>query len=102
VAYVPSELSLTPSQETKQEIQYADEEEVRDCCGPNGTATSVVSFSQDMFRGSKEYISLNVSATVNYRPVLSSERALQNKKQELSKRKSQGERKIGSGSQMGA
>jgi hypothetical protein len=40
--------------------------------------------------------------TVNYRPVLSSERALQNNKPQLSKRKSQGERKIGHGSQMGA
>jgi hypothetical protein len=36
----------------------------------------------------------------NYRPVLSSERALQNNKPQLSKRKSQGERKIGRGSQM--
>jgi hypothetical protein len=35
------------------------------------------------------------AATVNYRPVLSSERALQNKKPQLSKRKFQGERKIG-------
>jgi hypothetical protein len=41
------------------------------------------------------------AATFNYRPVLSSERALQNNKQGLSKRKSQGERKIGRGSQMG-
>jgi hypothetical protein len=32
------------------------------------------------------------AATVNYRPILSSERALQNNKQQLSKRKSQGER----------
>jgi hypothetical protein len=42
------------------------------------------------------------AATVNYRLVLSSERALQNNKPQLSKRKSQGERKIGRGSQMGA
>jgi hypothetical protein len=41
------------------------------------------------------------AATVNYRPVLSSERALRNNKQQLSKRKSQRERKIGRGSQMG-
>jgi hypothetical protein len=40
--------------------------------------------------------------TVNYRPTLSSERALQNNKQQLSKKKSQGESKIGRGSQMGA
>jgi hypothetical protein len=39
---------------------------------------------------------------VNYRPVLSSERVLQNNKLQLSKRKSQGERKIGRRSQMGA
>jgi hypothetical protein len=37
------------------------------------------------------------AATLNYRPVLSSERALQNNKPQLSKRKSQGERKIGRG-----
>jgi hypothetical protein len=37
------------------------------------------------------------AATVNYRPVLSSERTLQNNKPQLSKRKSQGERKIGLG-----
>jgi hypothetical protein len=42
------------------------------------------------------------AAIVNYRPVLSSEMALQNNKPQLSKRKSQGERKIGRGSQMGA
>jgi hypothetical protein len=42
------------------------------------------------------------AATVNYRPVLSSERALQNNKPQLSKRKSQEERKIGRWSQMGA
>jgi hypothetical protein len=42
------------------------------------------------------------AATVNYRPVLSSERALRNNKPQLSKRKSQGERKTGRGSQMGA
>jgi hypothetical protein len=42
------------------------------------------------------------AATVNYRPVLSAEMALQNNKPQLSKRKSQGERKIGRGSQMGA
>jgi hypothetical protein len=42
------------------------------------------------------------AATVNYRPVLSSEMAVQNNKPQLSKRKSQGERKIGRGSQMGA
>jgi hypothetical protein len=40
------------------------------------------------------------AATVNYRPVLSSERALQNSEKQLSKRKSQGERKIGCWSQM--
>jgi hypothetical protein len=40
------------------------------------------------------------AATVNYIPVLSSERALQNNKLQLSKRKSQGE-KIGRGSHMG-
>jgi hypothetical protein len=34
------------------------------------------------------------NCTVNYRPVLSSERALQNNKPQLSKRKSQGERLI--------
>jgi hypothetical protein len=38
-----------------------------------------------------------LAGAVNYRPVLSSERALQ-----LSSRKSQGDRKIGRGSQMGA
>jgi hypothetical protein len=37
-------------------------------------------------------------AIVNYRPVLSSERTLQNNKHQLSKRKSHGERKIGRGS----
>jgi hypothetical protein len=37
----------------------------------------------------------SVAATENYRPVLSSERALQNNKPQLSKRKCQGERKIG-------
>jgi hypothetical protein len=42
------------------------------------------------------------AATVNYRPVLSSERALQNNKPALVWRKCQGERKIGSGSRMGA
>jgi hypothetical protein len=42
------------------------------------------------------------AAIVNYRPVLSSERELQNNKLQLSKRKSQGEGKIGRGSQMGA
>jgi hypothetical protein len=42
------------------------------------------------------------NCTVNYRPVLSSEMALQNNEPQLSKRKSQGERKIGCGSQMGA
>jgi hypothetical protein len=42
------------------------------------------------------------AATVNYRPVLSSRRALQNNKPQLSKRISQGERKIDHGSQMGA
>jgi hypothetical protein len=42
------------------------------------------------------------AATVNYRPVLSSERALQNNKPQLSKIKFQGERQIGRGSQMGA
>jgi hypothetical protein len=42
------------------------------------------------------------AATVYYRPVLSSEGALQNNKLQLSKRKSQRERKIGRGSQMGA
>jgi hypothetical protein len=41
------------------------------------------------------------AAIVNYRPVLWSERALQNNKQQLSKRKFQGERKIGRESQMG-
>jgi hypothetical protein len=42
------------------------------------------------------------AATVNYRPVFSSERALQNNKLQLSKIEYQGERKIGRGSQMGA
>jgi hypothetical protein len=42
------------------------------------------------------------AATVKYRPVFSSERALQNNKPQLSKRKSQGERKIGRGPEMGA
>jgi hypothetical protein len=42
------------------------------------------------------------AATANYRPVLSDERTLQNTKPRLSKRKTQGERKIGRGSQMGA
>jgi hypothetical protein len=42
------------------------------------------------------------AATVNYRPVLSSERALQNNKPATVSRKFQGERKIGRGSQMGA
>jgi hypothetical protein len=41
-------------------------------------------------------------AIINYRPVLSSERAIQNNKPQQSKRKSQGERKLGRGSQMGA
>jgi hypothetical protein len=41
-------------------------------------------------------------ARTSSRPVLSSDRALQNNKPQLSKRKSQGERKIGRGSQMGA
>jgi hypothetical protein len=50
-----------------------------------------------VFRSSRDRV-----ATVNYRPVLSSEWAPQNKKQQLSKGKSQGERKIGRGSQMGA
>jgi hypothetical protein len=40
--------------------------------------------------------------TVNYRPVLSSERALQNNKAAAVKRKFEGERKIGYRSQMGA
>jgi hypothetical protein len=40
--------------------------------------------------------------TVNYRPVLSSERALQNNKPTTVRRKFQGERKTGRGSQMGA
>jgi hypothetical protein len=39
---------------------------------------------------------------VNYRPVLSSERALQNNKATIIYRKFQGERKIGHGSQMSA
>jgi hypothetical protein len=39
---------------------------------------------------------------VNYRPVLSSERAVQNNKAATVQRKFQGERKIGHGSQMGA
>jgi hypothetical protein len=42
------------------------------------------------------------NCTVNYRPVLSSERALQNNKAATVWRKFQGERKIGHGSQMGA
>jgi hypothetical protein len=42
------------------------------------------------------------AATLNYRPVLTSERALQNNKPQLSKRKYQGERKIGCWSQMDA
>jgi hypothetical protein len=42
------------------------------------------------------------AATVNYRPVLSSERELQRNKPKLPKRKFQGEGKIGRGSQMGA
>jgi hypothetical protein len=42
------------------------------------------------------------AATENYRPVLSSERALQNNKPRLFKRKSQGEIKTGRGSQTGA
>jgi hypothetical protein len=42
------------------------------------------------------------AATVNYRPALSSEMALQSNKPHLSKRKFQGERKIGRVSQMGA
>jgi hypothetical protein len=41
------------------------------------------------------------AATVNYKPVLSSERALQNNKPASVWRHSQGERKIGRGSQMG-
>jgi hypothetical protein len=40
--------------------------------------------------------------TVNYRPFLSSERALQNTKAAAVYRKFHGERKIGQGSQMGA
>jgi hypothetical protein len=42
------------------------------------------------------------AATVNYRPVLSSERALQNNKPATVWRKFRGEIKIGHGSQMGA
>jgi hypothetical protein len=42
------------------------------------------------------------AATVNYRAVLSSERALQNNKPATVSRKSQGERKIGCRSQMDA
>jgi hypothetical protein len=42
------------------------------------------------------------NCTVNYRPVLSSERALQNNKPATVGRKFQGERKIGRGSQKGA
>jgi hypothetical protein len=42
------------------------------------------------------------AATANYRPVLSSERALQNNKPATVKIKFQGEKKIGRGSQMGA
>jgi hypothetical protein len=42
------------------------------------------------------------AATVNYRPVLSSERALQNNNPTTFYRKYQGERKIGCGSRMGA
>jgi hypothetical protein len=42
------------------------------------------------------------AATVNYRPVLSPERELQNNKPAFVYRKFQGERKIGRGSQMGA
>jgi hypothetical protein len=42
------------------------------------------------------------AATVNYRPVFSSERALQNHTLQLSNRKSQVDKKIGRGSKMGA
>jgi hypothetical protein len=42
------------------------------------------------------------AAAVNYRSVLSSERALQNNKPETVWSKFQGERKIGHGAQMGA
>jgi hypothetical protein len=42
------------------------------------------------------------AATINYRPVLSSEMALQNNNPQLSKRKSQRDKKLGRGSQMGA
>jgi hypothetical protein len=42
------------------------------------------------------------AATVNYRPVLSSERALQNNKPATVLKKFQGEREIGRGSQMDA
>jgi hypothetical protein len=40
------------------------------------------------------------SSNSKLKPVLSSEMALQNNKRQLSRRKSQGERKIGRGSQM--
>jgi hypothetical protein len=45
---------------------------------------------------------LRSNYTINYRPVLSSERALQNNIAATVRRKFQGERKIGLGSQMGA
>jgi hypothetical protein len=48
------------------------------------------------------YINLNELSIVNYRPVLSSERALQNNKHADVWREFRGERKIGQKSQMGA
>jgi hypothetical protein len=53
-------------------------------------------------RQSQYNLTLNLlHCTANYRPVLSSKRALQDNKPELSK-ETQGKRKIGRGSQMGA
>jgi hypothetical protein len=59
---------------------------------------SICRISSNMYLGE----TCSKAETVNHRPVLSSESALQNNKPQLSKRKSQGERKIGRGSQMGA
>jgi hypothetical protein len=51
---------------------------------------------------SDRHRNMTLTCTVNYRPVLSSERALQNYKPATVWRKFQGESKVGRGSQMGA
>jgi hypothetical protein len=72
-----------------------------------GTCPSRLGESQELGQENMVFSPLGLrwrgpAATVNYRPVLSSERALQNNKPSTVSRKFQGERKIGRGSQMGA